>query len=305
MPKNFYTLIIVPNSSSGLHKLRIPLWAVYACSVLGILVFFSAVGLSFNYARMALRTADHEQLLSENTTLQVDNKNLEMSTRQLYVKLQRLEDQAEQIQDMMQADTWNQRLGLTESIGVGGSLDNYPTGTMIASLNTLDNLDLARDRALELEDQLQFVESLVLTRNGKLDLTPSIWPVIGPTRSGFGRRRDPFTGEPEFHQGLDIGALYGSVVRAPANGHVVFAARRSAYGNLIVLDHGGGITTRYGHLSHLDVGVGDQLRKGDPIGYVGSSGRSTGPHLHYEVRSNDRAVNPRNYLPTNPGRTAD
>ncbi len=305
MPKIFYTLIIVPSASSGLHKFRIPLWAVYAGSVLGLLVFFSAVGLSVNYARMALRSADYEQLLAENTTLQVENKNFEVSTRQLGIKLQGLEEQSEQIRDMMQTDTWNQRLGLTEFIGVGGSLDNYPTTTMIASLNTLDNLGLTRDRAVELEDQLQFFENLVLRRNGKLDLTPSIWPVTGPTRSGYGRRRDPFTGEPELHHGLDIGALYGSVVRAPANGHVVFAARRSAYGNLIVLDHGGGITTRYGHLSHLDVGVGDQLRKGDPIGYVGSSGRSTGPHLHYEVRLNDRAVNPRNYLPTNRGRTAD
>jgi murein DD-endopeptidase MepM/ murein hydrolase activator NlpD len=99
------------------------------------------------------------------------------------------------------------------------------------------------------------------------------------------------------HRGLDIGALYGSAVRAPANGKVLFATRQAAYGNLIVLDHGGGVSTRYGHLSRFVVKAGERVRQGDLIGYVGSTGRSTGPHLHYEVRLDERTVNPRNYLP--------
>lgn len=305
MSKDSYTIIVVPNASSGLFKLRVPLWALYSVVVLALAFFVGAVGLGFSYARMALRTEDYGRLVAENTALKVENKNLEVTSRQLDTKIRGLEELSEDIQEMMETDTWNQRLGLTDSLGMGGSVDDFPTVTMISGLNTRDNLGLSRDRALEVEGQLQFVESLVLRRNGQLELTPSIWPVSGPVRSGYGRRRDPFTGEPEFHQGLDIGALYGSPIRAPANGRVKFAARQSAYGNLIVLDHGGGITTRYGHLSRFDVRVGDQLRKGDLIGYVGSTGRSTGPHLHYEVRVNDRTVNPRNYLPVDSHRTAD
>ena len=305
MPKNSYTLIIVPNASSGLHKFHVPLWALYSVSILGLAIFFTAVGLGFNYARMALQTADYDQVVAENTHLEVENKNLEVSTRQLNTRIQRLDELTVQIQDMMQTDTWNQRLGLLESVGLGGTVDELPTATMIASLNIRDNIVMARDRALELEGQLLFVESLAQRRNGRLDVTPSLWPVAGPIRSGYGRRRDPFTGESEMHQGLDIGALYGSAIRAPANGRVVFADRQAAYGNLIVVDHGNGITTRYGHLSRFEARVGNQLRKGDLIGYVGSTGRSTGPHLHYEVRLNDRPVNPRNYLPVNSSRTAD
>ena len=305
MEKNFYTLIIVPNASSGLHKVRIPLALLYTLSFLVLIGFFTIIGLGFNYARMALKTADYSQLAAENAALKVNNRNLEVSTRQLNTKIQLLEDLSDKIQEMMQSDTWNKRFGLLDGGGVGGALEDYPTVAMISSLNVRENIDLVRDRAAELEFQLRFVEQIAETRADKLMLTPSMWPVAGPVRSSYGRRRDPFTGKSEMHQGLDIGGLYGTVVRTPANARVLYARRKSAYGNLIVLDHGGGITTRFGHLSRFEVQVGDQVQKGDIIGYVGSTGRSTGPHLHYEVRLNDRTLNPRNYLPRSPIAIAD
>ena len=97
--------------------------------------------------------------------------------------------------------------------------------------------------------------------------------------------------------GVDIAALFGTQVRAPADGKIIYAQRKAAYGNLIIVDHGNGLTTRHGHLSRFAVSVGQRVRKNEVIGYVGTSGRSTAPHLHYEVRVNDRAVNPRDYLP--------
>ena len=305
MAKNFYTLIIVPNASSGLHKVRIPLSLLYALCLLVLIAGFTAVGLGFSYARMGLKTADYGQLRTENHDLKVENKNLEVSTRQLNSKIESLEELSDRIQDLMQSDTWNERFGLLDTGGIGGAIEDYPTAAMIASLNLRNNIDLVRDRTSELEIQLRLVEQVAEHRLGKLTLTPSAWPVSGPIRSSYGRRRDPFTGQTEMHQGLDIGGLYGSIVRAPANGRVVYSRRKSSYGNLIMLDHGGGITTRYGHLSRFAVSVGDQVLKGDLIGYVGNSGRSTGPHLHYEVRLNDRTVNPRNYLPAKSIRIAD
>ena len=297
--RNSCTIVVVSDTSSGLYKLPVPRWALGASAALGFAVFLAVCGLGFNYARMALLMGDHEQLLAENTALKVENRNYQVTTRQLDARLGALEVVSGEIQEMFQGDVWIQRFELDEDLGVGGSIGNVGTDSMIASLNTRDNLDLTRIRALEIETQLQFAEDLALRRNGMLMVTPSAWPVSGPVRSGYGRRRDPFTGEPEFHQGIDIATLYGSAIRTPASGRVVFAGRQSAYGNLIVLDHGDGVTTRYGHLSRMEVRVGDPVSQDALIGYVGNTGRSTGPHLHYEVRVDDRSVNPSRYLPAN------
>ena len=296
MRKNAFTLIIVPDASSQLHKLRLRIPGLYVLAAGTFVLALIVSALGMHYTRMALKTADYDTIQSEIETLRVENKNLEVAARQLNTKIRELEDRSERIEEIMLSDTWNQRLGLVAS-GIGGSVEDYPTASIIQGLNVRDNIQLARGHTADLDDQLHLVEQLVEHRADKLLLTPSIWPVSGPIRSSYGRRRDPFTGESENHLGLDIGALYGTAVSAPANGRVRYAQRRSAYGNLIVIDHGGGITTRYGHLSEFAVQIGDQIQKGDVIGYVGSTGRSTGPHLHYEVRLNDRPTNPRNYLP--------
>jgi murein DD-endopeptidase MepM/ murein hydrolase activator NlpD len=112
----------------------------------------------------------------------------------------------------------------------------------------------------------------------------------------FGERIDPFNGEGAFHNGVDISSGYGQAVMAPADGVVEFADYFGGYGRALILDHGRGISTRYGHLSGFAVTVGQQVHRGDIIGYIGLSGRSTGPHLHYEVRINDIPVNPHKYL---------
>lgn len=127
---------------------------------------------------------------------------------------------------------------------------------------------------------------------------PSIWPVTGPLRTGYGMRNDPFGGPSvEFHKGQDISAPTGTPVNATADGVVVIAGWVRGYGNGIYIDHGNGISTRYGHLSRIDVVVGQTIKKGQHLGLVGSTGRSTGPHLHYEVRINGQAINPLAYLP--------
>jgi murein DD-endopeptidase MepM/ murein hydrolase activator NlpD len=127
---------------------------------------------------------------------------------------------------------------------------------------------------------------------------PSIWPVTGNLRGGVGFRRNPFGGASfEFHKGQDISAPFGSPVIATAGGVVVTSGWQRGYGRVVYVDHGNGISTRYGHLSRLDVAVGQIIKRGDQLGLVGSSGRSTAPHLHYEVRVNGTPANPLNYLP--------
>lgn len=130
---------------------------------------------------------------------------------------------------------------------------------------------------------------------------PSIWPVAGAMRGGFGVRRNPFGGSSsEFHKGQDIHATYGAPVIATADGVVVLAGWLRGYGQVVYVDHGNGISTRYGHLSRIDATVGQVIKRGDQLGLVGSTGRSTGPHLHYEVRVDGQATNPTPYLPEIP-----
>ncbi|HEX5964467.1 MAG TPA: M23 family metallopeptidase, partial [Pyrinomonadaceae bacterium] len=127
--------------------------------------------------------------------------------------------------------------------------------------------------------------------------TPTLWPVEGTLEGGFGGRRNPFGGGGyEFHSGQDIEAAWGAPVVAGAAGKVSFVGWQNGYGQLVVVDHGGGLTTKYGHLSHIDVNLDQTVSRGQLLGKVGSTGRSTGPHLHYEVRINDEAVNPLPYL---------
>jgi murein DD-endopeptidase MepM/ murein hydrolase activator NlpD len=130
----------------------------------------------------------------------------------------------------------------------------------------------------------------------RLNAAPNLWPVEGHVTGSFGERIDPFNGEGAFHSGVDISTGFGTPVIAPADGTVVFADFLGGYGRAIMIDHGHGITTRFGHLANFAVIAGQKIQRGDTIGYVGLSGRSTGPHLHYEVRINDTPVNPYKYL---------
>jgi len=142
------------------------------------------------------------------------------------------------------------------------------------------------------ETQLDKVRPGAERRQALAAATPSIWPVTGGLSSSYGSRRDPFTGSPEFHSGLDIPADKGQPVRATADGRVLTARWSGNFGNLVVVDHGYGIGTRYGHLSRFAVSEGQTLRKGDIVGYVGSTGKSTSPHVHYELLLNGRPTNP-------------
>jgi len=130
----------------------------------------------------------------------------------------------------------------------------------------------------------------------RANAAPNLWPVEGQITGSFGERIDPFNGEGAFHSGVDISAGFGSPVMAPADGVVTFADFMGGYGRAVMVDHGHGISTRYGHLASFGVTAGQVIHRGDTIGYVGLSGRSTGPHLHYEVRINDTPVNPYKYL---------
>jgi murein DD-endopeptidase MepM/ murein hydrolase activator NlpD len=155
-----------------------------------------------------------------------------------------------------------------------------------------DTFGVLRDLLRGLESRLRYVRRDVERREALANATPSIWPAHGWLSGTFGGRSDPFSGEPAFHQGLDISTEKGQPVYATADGVIASASYTGDYGNLIVVKHEFGLTTRYGHLSAYNVKPGQRVKRGDVIGFVGSTGRSTGAHLHYEVLANGQLINP-------------
>lgn len=140
-----------------------------------------------------------------------------------------------------------------------------------------------------------------ILKSSNPDFVPSVWAHLGKINNEFGFRRNPFGGRTyEFHPGMDIDGERGETVLAPAAGTVTKASWQGGYGNMIEIDHGNGLISRYGHLSRIDVSIGDQVARGQAMGEIGSTGRSTGPHLHYEIRLNERPINPRHFLPPEP-----
>ncbi len=175
-------------------------------------------------------------------------------------------------------------LKLTENLG---KLKSADLGSEVDRL-----LALSVEREKELAELTNFLEDQRML----LSHIPSIWPSDGWVTSGFGYRNSPFTNSKKFHEGLDIANNIGTPIHSPADGTVIYTGRRDGYGLTLVINHGFGLTTRYGHCSRFEVKVGDKVKRGDKVAEVGNTGRSTGPHLHYEVRFNNIPQNPRRYI---------
>lgn len=219
--------------------------------------------------------------------IQVENERLRAENARQRKELNELNHRVEAVEDTSRK--------LAEKSGVVQNEINSPgTGGPAIPVDA-DHLAVIEAKMSRLEQDMRAYETVLRSRG----YTPTIWPVDGKLESGFGGRRNPFGGSSyEFHSGQDIDAGMGSPVIAGASGKVAFAGWQNGYGQLVVVDHGGGLTTRYGHLSQIDVILGQPVERAQLLGKVGSTGRSTGPHLHYEVRINDEPVNPLQYLLT-------
>ena len=216
---------------------------------------------------------------------EMDNQRLRAENERQRQELEKLNNRVEKVEDTSRK--------LAEKSGV--IEDNYtPSGTGGPEL-PLDEmaLETLASKMSRLELDMSAHEASLRQRG----YMPTLWPVEGTLEGGFGGRRNPFGGGGyEFHSGQDIEAAWGAPVVSGAAGKVSFVGWQNGYGQLVIVDHGGGLTTRYGHLSHIDVALDQAVSRGQLLGKVGSTGRSTGPHLHYEVRINDEAVNPLPYL---------
>ena len=219
--------------------------------------------------------------------IEVENERLRAENERQRRELNDLNDRVEAVEDTSRK--------LAEKSGVVHEEVSGPGAGGPALPMDSEALVVLEAKMSRLEKHMQAYEQILRQRG----YTPTVWPVDGKLESGFGGRRNPFGGGSfEFHSGQDIDAPMGAPVVAGASGRVSFAGWQNGYGQLVVVDHGGGLTTRYGHLSRIEVTEGTHLSRAEVLGRVGSTGRSTGPHLHYEVRINDEPVNPLQYLLT-------
>ncbi len=278
--KQDYFIVVLAHSLHGkIRRIHIPLQVVYGILAFSVLGCFSLFGFVSSYARMAWKVANYNALRREADGLRVRYQNLQKVVNQTNEQLATLQLFASEVSV---AYGIKRTLEGPDNLSAEGRL--LPTFS-----ETVEEYRFLRSSRLSKFDR-NFAR--LLSENSR----PSLWPVDGRLMDHFGKRIDPFSGEGAYHTGVDIAAQKGAVVRATADGVVNHAGYSGGYGRLVVVEHGGGVATYYAHLSRIDVIDGQEIRRGETVGLVGSSGRSTAPHLHYEVRNGGAPVNPYHFL---------
>jgi len=284
-----YTILLANRDTGVVRRFTLPLRPV-GLGLLAVIAVPVLIGLG---ARWAAR-AEVVSLRQANAQLRVENESYQQATGELAGQIAALQSAVDQLGNDATLDPETRRAiqNLPRSLrerAMGG-------GSSAAAAQPENTIGILRGVLNVIDAQLSSVRSAVERQQLLASATPSIWPTTGWLTSDFGGRVDPFTGGRDYHAGLDISADSGKPVRATADGTVSEAGRSGNYGNMVMLRHRFGLSTRYGHLSRLNVSPGQTVRRGDIIGFVGSTGRSTSPHLHYEVLLNGQAINPLRFL---------
>jgi murein DD-endopeptidase MepM/ murein hydrolase activator NlpD len=292
MQKKFYAFLIFPGAHGRLHKIQLPFYIIHMLLALSAVGIMTVAALANSYARMLLKVSNYNNVRSEREALKNQYRTLESAVTSTNAKLDSLQSLATEV-------------ALTYGFGDTGR-PRFPAAVLALATQTnatvdssyrasLYAFDLIRRASLDPESgdlgRGMFSNPLIARTS-----VPSIWPVRGQITAGFGQRMDPFSGEGAFHAGVDISVPFGTRVESAADGIVLEAGSASGYGNEILIDHGFGLSTKYGHLSRIFVVVGQVLKRGQVIGAVGMTGKTTGPHLHYEVHVHEAPVNPTKFL---------
>jgi murein DD-endopeptidase MepM/ murein hydrolase activator NlpD len=291
-----YSLVVSDPESGSDWRFSIPLWPalVGACGVLALPIL---IGLGAKWSARTL-IAD---LQTANASLRVENVSYRAATGELATEIASLQAAVNQLGEHAAVDpaaskAMDKLPAIVKSRAMGGAPGTVTARMLSGGAGPETALGVLSDLLGAIGSRLDSVRDTVERRHALAAATPSIWPVAGWLTSSFGTRTDPFTGDADFHPGLDISADYGQRVLATGDAVVATAGPNGSYGNMVVLDHQFGIVTKYGHLSRIAVTEGQQVRRGDVIGYVGSTGRSTAAHLHYEIWMNGKLTNPMTLL---------
>lgn len=294
------TLILVPEGSSKVHQFsfyRVILFTFVLLILCSGVCLTTIVTDYFTIKGQMPRLAFLEKERSHN---RLQLAYLGRKINQINQRMEQLDELDEKLMVMLNLDDENANAGF---MGVGGSPS---PDLVIASLSDASpdrvirrmhgSLDQLKEEAVNRSESKNNLYRILRNQKRLLASTPSIWPVRGWLSSRFGTRISPFTNEKEFHKGVDISTRQNTSIVAPADGTVVYAGRKSGYGRTLRIDHGYGLVTKYAHLQKALIKRGQRVRRGDEIALVGNTGRSTGPHLHYEVHRNGIPVDPLRYI---------
>jgi murein DD-endopeptidase MepM/ murein hydrolase activator NlpD len=288
MPKREHTIIFLPHARARFRQFRVSSRALWSLAI----SFGLSVLLGVTFSLLWVRSI---QKKSEVTAILAENSDLRSRAALTNTRLETIEKMLAEFEDRTRRLSIVAGLSAVRDPGMGGV-----GGLTALPVNPADSVDSglseAGRRGALLSSRLVLVEKRLLLQADQLALTPTIVPAAGVLTAGFGTRPDPFTSRPEFHSGIDISTPAGNRVVAPASGTIVRVGLDKGYGRFVEIAHGYGVTTLYGHLQAARVAEGQRVRRGDVVALVGSTGRSTGPHLHYEVRAEGKAVNPLNYV---------
>ena len=292
-----YTFVIADRQTGAVRRLTISLWPTLAV-VAGLFALPVLVGMGARWSALS----SIGDLRATNAALQVENASYREATGQLANQVSALQTAVDEIGERAAVDPNASRAmeklpSNLKSRAMGGISTRELAPVLKSGLSSPDTvLGVLSDLLGAIGSRLDSVRDSVERRHALAAATPSVWPVAGWLTSHYGNRTDPFTNDTDFHPGLDISADYGQPVIATGDATVASAGPNGDYGNMVALDHGFGIMTRYGHLSRIAVTSDQHVKRGDVIGYVGSTGRSTGAHLHYEVWMNGKLTNPMTLL---------
>jgi murein DD-endopeptidase MepM/ murein hydrolase activator NlpD len=293
MRKRYYIMFVARDSEGELVKMPIPLHYLYMFIAGALIGMLTITGMAGSYTRMVVKVARFNQLRLEKDALRRNYSQLEEVAHEKDVQVASLGSLANDVSALYglksEPDLRPQSAEGVSEQRVSHSIDQ---------LAILKNTAMSGVAGAGIAASHEHFGTLTTSDWARLAELPSLWPVEGVITGSFGERIDPFNGEGAFHTGVDISTAYGTPIIAPADGVVLDTSFINGYGRTVILDHGHGFTTLFAHMSGFAVGEGESVHRGDVIGYVGSSGRSTGSHLHYEVRIHNTPVNPHKYLRT-------
>jgi murein DD-endopeptidase MepM/ murein hydrolase activator NlpD len=276
--KRLFTFLIATSDTSKVRRLSIHHNILYAISGVLLAALLAAALGTFRLAQHEALNFKYESIKAQNEDLKKENDAFQNSYAKLKGQIAYIGDMSNELARQAKMETVSE---VDQQVGTGGP-------------ETVAALDKAADN---LERQVRHIGDQLNADILRLASIPSGLPVNGYLTDGFGIRHNPFGGEGrEFHNGIDVAVEFGTSVSTTADGLVVWAAPFAGYGNLVVVYHSNGITTRYGHLSKITVESGQRVKRGDQIGHAGSTGRSTGPHVHYEIRQNDQPIDALQYV---------
>jgi len=306
-----FTLMLIPSDAKGTKQINVPHWLLKV-SMISSLVAASTFGyLIFDYLQLRSMRTSFRAIEEENTGLRGEAQALVENLEEVKQSLDRVRDYTTKLTDITQIKVKkiSQRTGIgpltPEEYKIAKELNSDSPGDYIPAGLSPDTLSFktAFDRLYDVGKRsnqqaftLQHILSQLSKQRSLLASIPSVSPVNGWVTSGFGTRTSPFTGQRTMHKGIDVASPIGTPIYAPADGVVIFSGKKSGFGNFVMLAHGYGIVSRYGHNAQNMVQPGQRIKRGEQIATVGMSGRSTGPHLHYEILVNGRYSNPRKFI---------